>query len=307
MGTTYGFDARYSLSPAAIFNGYLAASNDGERRHGTSYLLRADYNRDLIGARAERLSVDANFIPEVGFLRRTDFLRNYGQLRYSPRPRQEWLRGVRKITYRASMAAYSSGSGERLFEEKQAQINMDLQSSDRLDVQYEREYELVPRAFPHSRSQAVPAGSYDSDGIKFGYLRGAHRRIGGWFVLESGRFYGGTRRRLEYKAGRIVLSSRVQIEPSIAGNWIDLPGGRLVATVVSTRPTASLTPRFFASALLQYNSGSETLSTNLRVRWEYRSGSELFVVYSDGRDTGLRGTPIQNRARVVKMNRLLMF
>ena len=41
----------------------------------------------------------------------------------------------------------------------------------------------------------------------------------------------------------------------------------------------------FASALLQYNSSSDSLSANLRLRWEYSPGSELFVVYNEDRNT----------------------
>ena len=36
---------------------------------------------------------------------------------------------------------------------------------------------------------------------------------------------------------------------------------------------------------MQYQSLSASMSTNLRFRWEYQPGSELFVVYSDGRTT----------------------
>lgn len=64
----------------------------------------------------------------------------------------------------------------------------------------------------------------------------------------------------------------------------------------------------FFSGLLQYNSSNDTLSSNLRLRWEYQAGSELFVVYTDERDTEMRGFPrLENRAFVVKINRLLWF
>jgi hypothetical protein len=37
--------------------------------------------------------------------------------------------------------------------------------------------------------------------------------------------------------------------------------------------------------LPQYSSGDNAFSSNLRFRWEYQPGSELFVVYTDERDT----------------------
>jgi hypothetical protein len=44
------------------------------------------------------------------------------------------------------------------------------------------------------------------------------------------------------------------------------------------------------------------------MRWEYTPGSELYVVYSDGRDTATTGFPgLQNRTLAVKATRLLRF
>ena len=64
----------------------------------------------------------------------------------------------------------------------------------------------------------------------------------------------------------------------------------------------------FFGGLLQYNSSTDSLSANLTLRWEYRPGSELFVVYNDQRDTSLRGTTfLENRAFVVKITRLFRY
>ena len=53
---------------------------------------------------------------------------------------------------------------------------------------------------------------------------------------------------------------------------------------------------------------SAMLASNFRFRWEYRPGSEFFVVYTDERDTLAHGYPdLKNRAFVVKINRLLRF
>ena len=64
----------------------------------------------------------------------------------------------------------------------------------------------------------------------------------------------------------------------------------------------------FAPALLQYNSGNNAMTANARFRWEYRPGSELFVVNNDEGDTRAGGFPeMVTRTFVVKVNRLLRF
>ena len=75
-----------------------------------------------------------------------------------------------------------------------------------------------------------------------------------------------------------------------------------------SRSDFAFSPRMFASGLVQYSSNDRIFSSNLRFRWEYRPGSEVFVVYTDERDTSLTGFPfLRNRAFVVKVNRLLRF
>ena len=69
-----------------------------------------------------------------------------------------------------------------------------------------------------------------------------------------------------------------------------------------------MSPWMFASALVQYNSGSNPMTANVRFRWEYQPGSELFVVYNDERNTRLSGFPeMTTRAVIVKVNRLFRF
>ena len=69
-----------------------------------------------------------------------------------------------------------------------------------------------------------------------------------------------------------------------------------------------MTPRMSTSALIQYNSRRRSLNTNIRFRWEYRPGSDLFVVFTDNRDTAPTGFPELGTARfLVKFTRLFRF
>ena len=58
------------------------------------------------------------------------------------------------------------------------------------------------------------------------------------------------------------------------------------------------------SVLVQYNSSTHALSTNVRLRWEYRPGGEFFLVYSDGRDTEVGRPQLETRSLIVKITRL---
>jgi hypothetical protein len=62
------------------------------------------------------------------------------------------------------------------------------------------------------------------------------------------------------------------------------------------------------TSLVQYNASAHTLNSSVRLRWEYAGGSELFLVYSDGRDTTVSGVPdVMNRTFALKITRLFRF
>jgi hypothetical protein len=79
--------------------------------------------------------------------------------------------------------------------------------------------------------------------------------------------------------------------------------------VIGTRASFMFSPQMALSTLVQYNSTSSSLGSSVRFRWEYRPGSDFFVVYSDGRDTriGDRFPGLMNRTFVVKATRLFRF
>jgi hypothetical protein len=105
----------------------------------------------------------------------------------------------------------------------------------------------------------------------------------------------------------VEFSSRLYAEPTVSRSWIRTPHGNGTSDLFGSRVTLTVTPRLFVAALVQYRSSSNGLTTNARLRWEYQPGSELFVVYSDGRSTADRRFPgvLENRSVVVKITKLL--
>ena len=110
---------------------------------------------------------------------------------------------------------------------------------------------------------------------------------------------------MQIARGRVNLSSQLSLEPTYTVNRVTLVQGAFTSHLVGSRVTYAMTPMMFASALVQYRSDGRVVSTNARLRWEYRPGSELFVVYNEERDTLGRSFPsLMNRAVIIKVNRL---
>ena len=303
----YGVDGGFGFYDNLRLSTYLARSESHER-HGDdlSYETQIDYSGDRWGVLLDHLAVGSNFNPEVGFLGRKDFRRNYGTFRFSPRPRS--IQAVRKFLWEGSLDYTVDGVGLLETRTREAVFGIDFENGDRFLAGMTDNYEFLKEPFDISRSIAIPIGGYDFLNTRVVYALGNQRDLSGAVTFDRGGFYGGNRTSVGYFNGRLVLSPKLTFEPSVSFNWIDLPQGRFTTELVTVRATYTMTPRMFAAALVQLNTSAESLSTNLRFRWEYQPGSELFVVYTDERDTLTPSFPrLENRALVVKLTRLFRF
>jgi hypothetical protein len=282
-----------------------------------SYQGRFDYNADRYGARAEFLSVGANFRPEVGFTRRTGMNRSYGELRFSPRPAA--IRSVRKFTWVGSGEYIENAAGDVESRVWSGSFSTEFQSSDILSIAVARNNELLVAPFsPAGSPTEIAPGSYTFNTVNAAVTFGAHRRVSGTVGMQAGGYYDGTIRSITIgpgpmsPGGRVSILTQLSVEPTFAVTRISLPGATFTTRLLRARVDYGFSPLMFASGLLQYNSADRAFSTNFRFRWEYAPGSELFLVYTDERDTTddplapptqVRG--LKNRAFVVKINRLL--
>ena len=303
----YGVDATFGFYDNLNLNTYVArtatAGRDGD---DTSYRGQFDYNADRYGLQVERLVIGEDFNPEVGFLRRTDFERTFASARFSPRP--SGIASVRKLRWEGSFDYIVNGAGRVETRIASGAFGAELENSDQFLVETSHNYEFLADPFDIATGVTIPVAGYAFTDTRASFGFGSQRAVSGTVSASHGSFFGGTRTSAGFSRGRVGLSPQLSVEPSIEINRVEVPAGRFTTALVTSRATFTLNPRAFISALLQYNSSAESLSTNVRLRWEYQPGSELFVVYTDLRDTfGPQFPELENRALVVKVNRLFRF
>ena len=300
----YGVDGTFNFWTNLSINTYWARTEtSGLAGDNASYRGQLDYNGDRYGLHLERLVVGQNFNPEIGFVRRYDMRRSFGQFRFSPRPRS--MPKVRRFFSSGSVERIENGAGRLETRRLEGELAIEFQSSDRLTVNHERDYDFLKNPYLIATNVTIPVGGYDFQNTRLSYNVGQQRRLSGQFRLEHGTFYSGHKTAAEISRGRLNFTPRLSVEPTYSVNWVDLAEGSFTTHLLGSRVTYSMTPRMFASGLLQYNSSANAVTTNVRLRWEYRPGSELFVVYNEQRDTGVRGFPdLANRAFIVKVTRL---
>ena len=307
----FGADGTFSFYDNLTINSYWARSRTPgleawQRDDETSYRAKLDYAGDRYGVQVERLVVGDDFNPEVGFLLRDEFERSFGMFRFSPRP--AGIAAIRKLTWQGQLDYITTR--EDVLETRQAQghFGIEFENSDRFEATFTRSYEFLDEPFPIAPGVTIPVGGYSFQDAEVAFDFGPQRILGGRVSAQHGSFYGGEKSTLGLGRARLKVTPKLSIEPGVSFNWITLPAGSFSTELVTTRTTYTVTPRMFIGALVQYNSSNNSLGANIRLRWEYQPGSELFVVFNEQRDTLTPRYPeLQNRGIVVKINRLLRF
>ena len=308
---TYGADGTFSFYDNVNAVGYLARTRTpGVTGQDRSYQGQLNYAGDRYGFQAEHLTVEDDFRPEVGFLRRDNFRRSFGSARFSPRPAS--IAAIRQFRLEGSFD-YVETADTRLVETRQTQLafSTEFENSDRIGVSAADNYEYLVEPFEPGRDVVLPVGGYRFRDVETTYSLGGQRRLSGILTVRLGEYFSGTIRSVGFRRARLVLMPRLAVEPTVSINWIETPQGAFRTDLLVSRVTWTLSPRMFFSGLVQYNSSTNTVSNNLRLRWEYSPGSELFVVYTEDRDSDPlrpdRFSGLRNRGLVVKVNRLFRF
>ncbi len=308
----YGLDTDLNLAQDLRVNAFWARSDtEGRENEDQAYRTRFNFASDRYGVQLERMVVEESFNPEIGFLSRENFERSFAQLRFSPRP---GALGIRKLGFSGSFDYITDTGGTLETRIAKASVLFDYENSDQMELTYTRDLEYLPEPFEIHPGIVLPVDTYEFSDIRYRYRLGPHRRLSGDLSFQIGTFYSGERTEVAYR-GRIELLTRLSLEPGLELNWVDLAEGDFSTRLLTARVNYMMSPRLFLSALAQYNSSTESFETNVRFRWEYQPGSDLFVVYTDGRGTmdPLDGpdrsgsTGLLNRSVVVKLTRLFRF
>ncbi len=163
----YGVDGTFTFFDSLSFNMYWARTDTpGQTGDDTSSRLRMDYNGDRYGIQLERLVVGDEFNPEIGFVRRDDMRRHFGEFRFSPRPRS--IQAVRKLVWTGSLEYIENGDGRLETRNVNGGLAIQLQNSDQFNLSYTRTFEFLPSPFSIASGITLPVAGYD-----FGTVRTA--------------------------------------------------------------------------------------------------------------------------------------
>ncbi|MFN8058655.1 MAG: DUF5916 domain-containing protein [Vicinamibacterales bacterium] len=316
----YGIDTALQTSANGKLFMFLAGTTSpGTQKTDKAGRIFYTYNKPrLFNGNIGYAGVGNRFNPEVGYLPRRGY--HFGTYRvfldYQPK-KYEWIRRLSphifENWYWGLDGNVQTMRGHYHFFEIQPK------TGGRFGVRVDREQDrpIVPFTIysaPNGRKVIIPPGLYGWHYTSFEYFSNPSAPISFSLVPTFGTFYDGDWKQIVGTLdGRV--GSRFTTSVGLTRSDVKLRYGNFVNTLVPVKVSYSFTPLATLAALVQYNSQTTSLNSNVRLAILNRSGTGLFVVYNDQRDTsaatrsfrGLNEDSLLGRSFIVKYTRLLDF
>ncbi len=298
---SYAADANIALFSHLIVNTYVAQTEErGASGDRTAARLSVAWRDRLWDASGFVKHVGDGFNPGVGFVRRTGI--RHGYLTVGAHPRLG-SGAVQELNPYAEWHHVTDLDGRALTGRRTLGFEVLFLDGGQLSLEAQNRFERLDDPF-RLDTLVVSVGDYDFNEAGVSYSSNPARPLSGRVSVSGGGFFDGSRVTLGAEA-LWRLSYRLSVEGSVQRNRVALPAGVITPTVVGGRIRLATSTRLFASAIVQYNGGSDELVTNLRLSFIHAPLSDLFLVYTERRD--LASNAVLDRVVTAKVTRLFAF
>jgi hypothetical protein len=309
----YGVDTTIAMGKGSKLFAFLAGTSSPSPR-GSDWAGRAfyTYTSPTWAGHLGVGRVGPDFNAEVGFVPRRGYFRPETRIAWSS-PQFQKLRFIRRMTPHFSWNTFYNLDGQRQSTAMHIHpTDFQLANGGRIsfELNYTEDRPLVPFAVYSPRAGmrvVVPPGFYGWHDTQAWFASNPSAPFFVELKFRNGDFYDGGQRGIDAKAG-VRSGGKFQATVQYVREHFNLPGGKFDTELVPVRVSWSFSPRLSLQALVQYNSASSQVSSNVRLAWLLRSGTGLFVVYNDRRDTSpLTPQEALGRSFIVKFSRLVDF
>jgi len=280
---TFGADGRFVLFKNLVLGGFAADTRTAGLSGGQSNLgTNLNFQSNWFNLQAEHRKVGPNFNPSVGFLERADCICDYVDAEFKARPK--WA-GVRELQFEgfinhAPDTHHAVETQEWLNTFRIEFHNGSFTDDDIADVFAQR----LTTPFNIYKNVNIPVGVYNWTRHQLTYSTPQDRRFTAEFFERFGSYYNGRLNELWVRAA-YRANERLSFSFSPQWNRFRLPAPeRNFSVALGALETDYAFSRFLSlSTILQVDTANaQGASANIRLRWNYRPDSDLFVIYTAG-------------------------
>ena len=288
----YGAEANYATSK--IFEdknlrvgGTITQSftQNGATNEVFGYNAYLSYPNDFIEYDLSVTSIDANYNPEIGFVRRKDYILYSSELQFNPRPSfVPWIQQAEikplDVNYYVSKSTNEMESMDLEFRP----LGIRFVSGDFVEFNIIRSYDRLEEEFQIFDDVVIPQGEYwDSRyEVQFYSFSGRPLFIGG--SISTGDFYTGARSEGSIMS-RWNLNRHINLSLDWTVNQLSFPEGDFTTHEAGGRIEYSFNPKIYTSIYGQWNNEDDEILINYRINWIPKIGSFFYFVVNQSFST----------------------
>jgi len=280
---TGGVDTRLVFFKDWFVDAHMAGTQSPGHPSGASDVgASLSYRSNWLDGIVERRKIGPNFNPEVGFIERVDSNETYGDLTFKVRPE---IRGVRELQFEGEILHAPDTRNEVSTQEWLGTFRADFNNGaytddDIADVFTQR----ITTPFHIYKNVFIPNGLYHFARHQLTYGSRQDRRFTYNFLERFGDYYGGTLNEFRVHAN---YRPTAKFSISASETWdrfrLPLPNGNFSVVLASLQGNYSFNRFLTFTSLIQMDtSNTQAVSANLRLRYNYRADSDLYIIYNVG-------------------------
>jgi hypothetical protein len=299
----YGADAHFQFWDRLEFDSYVLRSDTpGKSDQNLARRFQTAWRDDELNASVEYNTVQANFNPEVGFVRRGDMSQYNGEFSWAPLVRHET---IQNLNFGTTVDYYRSAStGDIETRVQEATAGLRYRNNGSTSFTATRTLDRLVEPFAIRNNISIPPGDYDYLNYTASFNAGTSRRTTGSGSFTWGEFWSGDSTSFTGTLG-LRPNYHWSLDLNYTRNDVTLANGSFTTNLFGSRFLYAFTPRAIFNAFLQYNADTRQVSSNIRFNLTHRPLSDLYLVYNHTHDTG-RGQMV-GRAFMIKLTNLFNF
>jgi hypothetical protein len=278
---TGGIDTRLVLPKDFFVDAHIATTRSPGGPTGSMDAGAAlSYRSDLLEGTIERRRIGPHFNPEVGFIEQTDINESYADLNFKPRPK---ISGLRSLEFESFIIHSPDTHNNAQTQEWQGTFRAFLNNgaftdNDIVDVFTQR----ITTPLQIYKNIFIPNGLYHFTRHQLSAYSPQDRRITYDMYERFGSYYGGRLNQLRVRAS-YRPNAKLSFSASQVWNRFRLPEGNFSVDLASLQANYSFNRFLTFTSIVQLDTANtQAVSANLRLRYNYRPDSDLYIIYNVG-------------------------
>ncbi|CAN5905696.1 hypothetical protein BH11VER1_BH11VER1_07260 [soil metagenome] len=260
-------------------NAFFMGASSGTKGDDLAYGMNIKFPNEPLDVRVAFRQWGEDFYPALGFLQRTAAREYNTEMEYTWRPNTSWLR---RISLSAETDIKTDLDGTLVEDGFDLPfVSLETPSKDIMSFGFSHEYDLVDESFTIGPDVPIAVGEYGWNKFTTHLTTNESRPVATDWTFSTGDYYDGTQTRA---AVDVEWSPNRFFGVGMEYDWrsITVSDTAFEVQLVSASLSLAWSPELRWRTLIQYDNISHDVGVNSRIRWTYRPGSDLFLVFNQG-------------------------